>query len=102
MDHRARSLAFGALIALAARGGDDEQPAPSPPATREEPPPVEAPVPVVDEACAQVVVVAWQGAVAAAETVTRTEDEARAKAEALRGRIDGGEDFALLARAESD
>jgi peptidyl-prolyl cis-trans isomerase SurA len=101
MDPRAKSLVFGALIALAACGGE-EQPAPAPTAPPREPPPVEAPAPVEDEACAQVVVVAWQGAVAASADVTRSEDEARAKAEALRVRIDGGEDFGLLARAESD
>jgi len=102
MDTRAKSIAFAALIVLAACGGE-EQAAPSAATTAPEaPPPVEAPAPVEDEACAQVVVVAWQGAVAASADVTRTEDEARAKAEALRVRIDGGEDFALIARAESD
>src|SRR5690606_21351558 len=78
----------------------DAKPAPETTAAPPEPAPVEAPV--EDEACAQVVVVAWQDAVAASEDITRSESDARAKAEALRERIDGGEDFALVARAESD
>ena len=55
-----------------------------------------------NEACARVVVVAWRGAVAAGDQITRTEDEASARAESLRARIEGGEDFAALARSESD
>lgn len=103
MSHRAKRLAVPAiLLCLSACGGDDE-PAPSRSESTPEPPPaVEAPAPAPEEACAQVVVVAWQGAVAASPEITRSEDEARARAEEIRRRIDGGESFALVARAESD
>lgn len=55
-----------------------------------------------DEVCARVIVVSWQGAPHAPESVTRTRDEARARAEQLRARIVGGEELAALARTESD
>lgn len=54
------------------------------------------------EACARVIVVAWRGAVAASDDITRSETEARARAEQLLERLSAGEDFAELARAESD
>lgn len=83
-----------------------EAPPPAPPA----PPPTEAPAapaPVAPPApadllCASVVVVAWQGVVAADPALTRTRDEARARADAIHARLAGGEDFAAVARAESD
>lgn len=92
-----------ALLLLAACG-DDEAPATTPTAPAAEEPEAPEPTPAAsgDEACAQVIVVAWQGATAAAPTITRTEADARAKAENLRERLDAGEDFATLARAESD
>ncbi|MCC6873557.1 MAG: peptidylprolyl isomerase [Sandaracinaceae bacterium] len=73
-------------------------PAPAPPPT---PAPVAAPE--ADEACARVIVVAWQGAEHAAPAVTRSEAEARARAESLHARVDASpESFADVARAESD
>ena len=74
--------------------------APSAPAVEALPP--SAPAADPNEACAQAIVVAWQGAAYAPATVTRSRDEARAKAEVLRTRLAGGEDFATVARAESD
>lgn len=55
-----------------------------------------------NEACASVIVVAWQGAQYAGDEVTRTKEQARARAEELKSRIQGGADFAQVARAESD
>lgn len=48
------------------------------------------------------ILVGYTGAQAAATTVVRTKEEAFTLAEALRERIDGGEDFETLARAEND
>ncbi len=101
-----------ALILLAACGQSEAPAAPPPPEmpqhnvesvhtptkTTEARSPLSA---LPDEACAQVIVVAWQGAAHAASTVTRTQAEARARAEELRTRLDGAE-FADLARSESD
>ncbi|MFT5358205.1 MAG: parvulin-like peptidyl-prolyl isomerase [Polyangiales bacterium] len=74
--------------------------------THEEPPDeVELPAEAVvdpNEACARAVVVAWQGAPHAAETVTRSKEEAQTRAEALLARVRGGEAMADIARAESD
>lgn len=100
-----RAITILTALLLASACGDDEQPAQQQQQATPEPEPTEAapeePAPA-EEACAQVIVVAWQGATAAADTVTRTEEEARAKAENLRQRLDAGEDFATIARAESD
>jgi peptidyl-prolyl cis-trans isomerase SurA len=89
----------GALV-LAACGGDEETHTSAAPAPQPEAPP--APEPPAEEACAQVIVVAWQGAVAASSEITRSESDARARAEEIRHRLDAGENFALLARSESD
>jgi parvulin-like peptidyl-prolyl isomerase len=94
------------LLSVVAIGCGERSPEPSPAASSatEAPSaasesPADAPEP---EACAQVIVVAWQGATATADAITRSETEARARAEALRQRVDAGEDFAMLARSESD
>ncbi len=99
---RVRLLLALALLSTAC-GGEEAAPA-APPAEPPAPPEPEAPPPPAypNEACARVIVVAWQGATAAGEDVTRSEDEARARAEALRARVEGGEDIAALARTESD
>jgi peptidyl-prolyl cis-trans isomerase SurA len=55
-----------------------------------------------DEACGQIIVVAWRGADRAPSTVTRDEAAARVRAEELRARAERGDDFEALARAESD
>ncbi|MFK7999637.1 MAG: peptidylprolyl isomerase [Polyangiales bacterium] len=75
--------------------------------THEEPPdePAQPEVesePDPSEACARALVVAWQGAAHAADTVTRTKEEAQTRAEALLARVRGGESMIELARAESD
>jgi peptidyl-prolyl cis-trans isomerase SurA len=64
----------------------------------EEAPPAADP----NEACAQVIVVAWAGAEYAGDEIERDQAAARQKAEELRTRLEGGEDFAEVARAESD
>lgn len=89
---------------------DDEPAAPeSPPvAETEAQPEVDEPevdepaAPDANEACARAVVVAWQGAAHAADTVTRSKEEAEARAEALLARVRGGEFVADIAREQSD
>jgi parvulin-like peptidyl-prolyl isomerase len=80
---------LGALL-----GCSDPSPAAAPPPVPPASPPVEAePAPEAadsDLACARVIVVSWQGATAAADTVTRSEDEARVRAEELLARIETG------------
>jgi peptidyl-prolyl cis-trans isomerase SurA len=93
-------------VVLLAGCGDDAPPPSAPPPGTATPPPAEVPPeaapPDDGMACARVIVVAWQGAEHAAATVTRTEDEARARAEELIGRIEGGERFEVVAREASD
>ena len=105
---------FAGLLALPlVLAGCDDEPAAEPetPATQEpaEEPTAEAeatepPGPPEDnsEACARMVMVAWQGAAHAPETITRSKEEARERAEALRARVEGGEALAEVAREESD
>lgn len=75
-----------------------------PPAT--DPTPVSAPALPTDDGGERMAVrhilVAWTGAVGAPVNVHRSEGGAREKAEALRARILAGEDFATLAKQESD
>jgi peptidyl-prolyl cis-trans isomerase SurA len=98
------------FTALAATGCEDEPEAetataepetsePEAPETEEE---EEPPAADPDEACAQVIVVAWAGAEYASDEIERDQAAARQKAEELRTRLEGGEDFAEVARAESD
>lgn len=93
-------------VGLLACESDRTEPPPSSPGAREEAPPAPtepAPAPPAEsELCARVIVVAWQGAPHAADTVTRTQTEARERAEQLLTRIEAGEDFAAVARTESD
>jgi peptidyl-prolyl cis-trans isomerase SurA len=97
--------ALAAVLALAAckstPASPAPAPAPSPPAVAAPTPPP-APPPANDEACAQILVVSWQGAERAPATVTRDETAARARLEELRTRVEQGADLATLARAESD
>lgn len=92
------------LLALAACTPTPAAPAPAPTPT----PPVAAPTPppaappAGDDACAQILVVAWQGADRAPATVTRDESTARARIEELRARVEGGADLTALTRTESD
>jgi peptidyl-prolyl cis-trans isomerase SurA len=48
------------------------------------------------------ILIAWNGAVRAPATVTRTRDEASALAETVHRRVTGGEDFAKVAKELSD
>ena len=99
----ARLLLVAALMAF---GCDEpevtEAPGPPPGSETETETEPELPAPDPDEACARVIVVAWQGALAAGDDITRSEADARARADALRARIEGGATFADVARAESD
>ncbi|UJR83111.1 peptidylprolyl isomerase [Sandaracinus amylolyticus] len=101
-------LALSCLLAVACSSPAAE---PSAPAAPEAPPPaVVAPdthatpeESSATEACARVIVVAWSGASHAPASITRTQDEARARAEQLRtGLVAGNDDLATLARTESD
>lgn len=103
-----RLLLSLAVLCFAACGEEDPAPQAEPEAPVEEP---EAPEPEPEpepdrwpnEACARVVVVAYQGAMAAGDDITRSSDEARSRAEEIRVRVtDGGEDIADVARADSD
>ncbi len=105
---------FALILALAfpvAFGCEDEpaEPEPEAEAPNEEPPPEEEPAepegPTWDGpplACARAVVVSWQGAPHAADDITRSKDEAEAKAQELLERVEGGASIAEIARAESD
>lgn len=55
-----------------------------------------------DEACGQIIVVSYKGAEYATETITRTKEEAKARAEELLQRALKGPDFAALAGEVSD
>jgi peptidyl-prolyl cis-trans isomerase SurA len=103
MPSRAECVAVFVALLLGACGEEAARPTPSTSTTTTpEAPTTPEPAAPQPEACAQVIVVAWQGATAAADTITRTESEARERAEAIRQRLDAGEDFAMVARAESD
>lgn len=104
---RACLLPCLALCLVSVACGGEEPAAPEEPTT--EPAPETEPetepdpgAPDTTEACVQGVVVAWQGARGASEEVTRSKEDARARAEELRTRIEGGAAFAEVARAESD
>jgi peptidyl-prolyl cis-trans isomerase SurA len=57
--------------------------------------------PPLDEACGQVIIVSYSGAMAAPSAVTRSKQQARVRAEALLKDAQHG-DFAALAKANSD
>ncbi|MBC7173993.1 MAG: peptidylprolyl isomerase [Polyangiaceae bacterium] len=99
-----------AVLALAI-GACSEEPAAPTPAAPEAPaartptqPGSDEPAPNAfpDEACLQGVLVSYQGAASAAESVTRSKEEARERATELRERVAGGEDIASVAREEGD
>ena len=59
--------------------------------------------PPTDEICAEAIVVQWQGVSGAAETIVRSEGDARVRIEGLLASIEGGQaSFNEVARAESD
>jgi peptidyl-prolyl cis-trans isomerase SurA len=108
MTRSTATLILSALVLACLWACEDEPAAPEPATTTAPPvePATEAPEPepVADpnEACAQVIVVSWAGAAHAADAIDRDQGAARQKAEELRARLERGEDFATLARAESD
>jgi parvulin-like peptidyl-prolyl isomerase len=60
-----------------------------------------AAAPPMEEACGQIIVVSFTGAMAAASTITRTKEQARTRAESLLRDAQHG-DFAVLAKESSD
>ncbi len=61
------------------------------------------PPPPSDEICAEAIIVQWQGAPEAGEAITRTQADARIRAEELLATIESGaRDFATVARDDSD
>ena len=106
-----RVLGLGLVLSLglAGCGDDDEERAqvqePSPGVSTPEAPVVEEGLtasPADEEACAQILIVAHNEAQPRPPDVTRTKDEARARLETIWARIEAGESFEELARAESD
>jgi len=90
----------GLSIGCGAEESAEETPEEAPTPEPEEDAPPEDLYP--NEACARVIVVAWDGAQFASDDIERTQDEARDRAASLRRRILGGEDMPRLARSESD
>lgn len=98
-------LVLASLVHVACGSSSDagSASAPAEPVTPTPPEPAPAPPePESDELCARVIVVSWSGAPHAPEGVTRSESEARERAEQLHARLEAGEDFATIARTESD
>jgi hypothetical protein len=55
-----------------------------------------------DEACGQIIVIAWKGAAHASEQLNREKKQARAKAQELLQQVKQNPDFASLAKQNSD
>lgn len=107
------SITILAALLVTACGGESAPPtAPAEPIAPAQPVQAEAPVepasPALppapsDEVCAEVIVVQWQGATGATEAITRTESDARARAEELLRSIESGSaELADVARESSD
>jgi len=108
---------FALILALAfplALGCEEEPAEPEPAEELAEEPPPEEPEPEQPEeaegpswegpplACARAVVVAYEGAAYAPDSVSRSKEEAAARAAELLERVASGEAIAEVARAESD
>jgi parvulin-like peptidyl-prolyl isomerase len=78
--------------------------APAPPATSAAPEPAAPPAPAADpnEACAQIIVVAYRGANHAAASLERPREAAETRARELLRKLKQGADFAELAKTSSD
>jgi parvulin-like peptidyl-prolyl isomerase len=106
-----RIFALALTAFVIACGGSPEAPVPAPvapapePPAPAEPPKAEPPVaaaPDPNEACGQIVVVAYKGAAHAADGVTRDKAAAATRAGELLAKVKSGTDFAALAQTESD
>lgn len=75
---------------------------PEPAAEPAAPPAAKYPPGEPDEACARIVVVAWQGAEGAAPEVTRDQAAARARADELQKKLSSGTAFAELAEQSDE
>lgn len=112
-------MVFASTLALACSSGSQEAAPAAPPAPPAAPPPEAAAVapghkvePATpedvkaaaneSEACGEMIVVAFKGALQAADTVTRTKAVALDRAAQLLEQVKKGADFAELARKESD
>lgn len=112
-------LACAALATAASACSKEEPSAPSPsPAAEAAPSPTAEPVPAAppatpepaalaaqaasEEACGQILVVAYRGAAHAAPSITRDKDAAKARAGELLAKLAAGADFAALAKEHSD
>lgn len=103
-------LAFVTTVSLVACGKSEPAPVAAPVEAPPPPPPAPAPPPgprLLDppnpnEACGQVIVVAWQGADHADAAITRDKAAAKTRVDQLLARVRGGEAFEAVAAAESD
>lgn len=101
------SITLALALALTACG-EEAPPAVTPPAPVAVTPVAPAAAAVVsapptDEVCAEAIVVQWQGATGAPETITRSEGDARIRIESLLASIESGQaNFNDVARADSD
>jgi parvulin-like peptidyl-prolyl isomerase len=101
-------VALAALLASCS-GGDVEVPEPASTSTADAPATVQSrpegprvPAATTERVAASHVLVAYVGAVNAVPNITRSRDEARARAEDVRRRLIAGEDFASVALTFSD
>jgi hypothetical protein len=113
---RASLLSVGVLVGLGLVGcsesapatvtstpSEPSQPQPSQPEPTSQAQAAGVPPAPSDEVCAEAIVVQWQGATGAGEAITRTQEEARVRAEELLASIESGaRDFATVAREDSD
>lgn len=94
------------LLSLFACENETPAPPPAPPPAVTPPPVAAAPegprVPATSRMAASHVLVSYAGAVGVLPNVTRTKEEAKARAEEARTRILAGEDFSNVAQAYSD
>lgn len=110
-DHRLRACAALLMLTVAcgqSQPADQAAPAPAPAAPV--PAPVAAPAPAAppetaataQEACGQMILVAYKGAAHAKPGITRSKAAAEQRARELLGKLQSGADFGALAKTESD
>ncbi|HEX7477835.1 MAG TPA: peptidylprolyl isomerase [Polyangiales bacterium] len=101
-------LALACGQAAAPKASEPAAPLAAAPAPQEAPPPAAPPGPVLEapadpnEACGQILVVAYKGAEHAADSITRDKPAASARAQQLQKTAASSSDFAALAKENSD